>query len=237
MKTILTIDSAFGGMAVWVVAVAAITLLYIIWTYNWRRHQAKRAFRKIPFTEIADVKDGELVKIKGQVWAGGEVITSPLSNRKCVYYHVHVEHLVGDGRRKWWETLFDEEVMADVVLKSGDYYAVIQADSPLAHLMMDKSYETGFDGDDVLIRKYLQSHHYGMRTDWGAYRSVTCKEGVLQSGEKFAVIGRARWIPATELKFKIPAKQVLLISETKENSVVFSEDPSLVHKELYQQKQ
>src|SRR5688572_6247639 len=122
-------------------------IFYYVFTFNWKRSKAKKAFRQVPFTKIEDVQDGDNVKIKGTVWDGGEKIIAPLSERTCVYYHIEILERIGMGRHKSWEILLEEEVMADVVLKSEDYFAMVQADSPLAHLMMDRHYSSGFLND------------------------------------------------------------------------------------------
>lgn len=241
MRNLITdicfLQMALGDLGVICLVAGAVILGYFLITYNWKRSQVKKVFKQVPFTDISKVKDGEYVKIKGVVWDGGEKIIAPLSERTCVYYHIEVLHEIGSGKSSRWETLFEEEVMADVVLKSGGYFAVIEADSPFAHLMVDKVYTSGFLNDPKpSVIKYLKKHGHDA-TNWiGLNKTMEYKEGVLQRGEEFAVTGRARWISSKELKFKVPVEKVLLISETKEDLVVLSEDPSLVKKELYRAK-
>lgn len=214
------------------VILAVVFGIYLM-NYNWRRTQVKNVFKRYPFTDIDKVKDGEYVKIKGVIWDGGEKIISPLSERSCVYYHIHAEECVG-GKNKHWVTLFDEEVMSDVVLKSGNHFAVIEADSPLAHLMFDKVYTSGFLKDtSPKMEKYLRKFGHDVTNGIGLNRRIEIKEAVLRRGEEFAVAGRARWISADELKFKIPVQKVLLIAETKNDYLFLTEDPHLVKEELF----
>ncbi len=219
------------------VLIGGVVLIIYVFTYDRMRSAVKNVFAKNPYSDLAKVKNGEYVKIKGTVWDGGRRIIAPLSERTCVYCHIEVLHRVGSGRTRYWDTLMEEEIMGDLILKSGNHFAVIQGDSLITHLVFDKVYTTGFlNSAKGNVERFLKQHGHEL-TDWiGFNREMELKEGILRRGEEFAVTGRGQWIAASELNFTIPAQKVFLITETKEDRVFLSEDPSLVKPELYKPK-
>lgn len=221
-----------GGIHPAIFLIAILVMIgVVLYSYlNSRKYKVRKGLDKAPLTDVTEVKDGDYVKVRGVVWAGGEKIRSPLSDRLCVYHHVLVERLEG-GKNKSWRTIIEDEVMADVILKSDEHYVVLKADSPLAHLVPDRKYESGFLNDATKkLERYLERHDHSS-TNWiGMNHSIRYKEGILEDGEDVVFAGYAKWISSKQLKFHVPVEKVLLICESEDKSVLITDDPSMVYK-------
>jgi hypothetical protein len=229
MASLIVLSNNIGP--VWVLFVIGLIVCIGIYRYlNSRRYRVGNAMAKQDFTVTHTVQDGDFVKIKGEVWDGGEKITAPLSRRSCAYYHVLVERQ-SSGKNRNWITEVEEEMMADLVLKCGNTYVVIESDSPLTHLIADRQYSSGFLEDaGPEMESFLRKNGSSSTTWIGMNRTMRYKEGILEKGEKVAVAGTARWISTSGLKFHLPVDKALLISEIESKGVFISDDPSLVNR-------
>lgn len=188
--------------------------------------------------KIADVKEGEIVQIKGKIKCMGKTLIAPLSGRKCVYYHILVEqqlkHNTGKGFVKietgsGWYGIVEEEIGGDVILFDGKSYAVIDTRLVDSYLVMDKKYSSGFlkDANDRMD-KYLEKHGYNSVDFFGSNNSLRYKEGVLEEGELIAVAGKATWKAKSHFQFDLPVDKVLLIHTDDWGPVHISDDPFAV---------
>lgn len=208
-------------VAVLLMIFAGLTIVSIIKWFSKRSHvirEIKKADEKV----IADFKDGDYGRITGKVAALGESITAPFSERKCVYYHVLIEEWSNNTGHEHYQTVIEEEVMADIILTDGKDYAFVQTDEPETTLYVDV--EELVNGNDELplsVRRFMKKHNV-MRDD------CRFREGVLEDGEEFAVSGYGHWVDADTLQVKFPVKRVLLLRSGKEKTVYITDEPEVI---------
>ena len=193
--------------------------IFIVGIYFSLGERIKRAIKKFPTRRIADIKDGEFARLTGKVAAVGEIMTAPLSGRRCVYYSVSV--LESHKRSRW--IVLEEEMMADVVLFDGSGYAVLKTDEPIAHLMEDRNYHSGFWREaEPRLKAFLRKYH---QDDAGVMfnRNLEYREGVLEPNEEFTVIGTCHWEPASEHGLKIADKNVLVITTSEKGDLLLTD--------------
>jgi hypothetical protein len=97
---------------------------YIIqYWYRSARQRIARKLEKLPRSNIADVQDGELVRIVGTVKELDHTVVAPISGQKCVYYHAVVDRKFG-GK---WRRLADQAHGIPFILDDGTAHVYIEA--------------------------------------------------------------------------------------------------------------
>jgi hypothetical protein len=92
-----------------------------IW-YSWRQIQEAKTqgeeLKNAPLVKIKELEPG-LMKIEGKVRAQDDLIRSPLSRKKCVYYQFIVEELRSRGGRNpssYWHTIVNDKQWIDITV-------------------------------------------------------------------------------------------------------------------------
>ena len=170
---------------------------------------------------IQEIETGEFARISGTVYACGEILRAPLSGRKCVYYHVRVT----EGGRRNRRTIIEEEMMADVVLKYGRDYAVIDCDEPQTYLVTDREYRSHTFKDATPELEAFLARHEQESSGFFGKRNLQYEEAILEPGELFTVAGYATWLPVKSTKLKIPSNRVLFIRAGKEVDLFITDEP------------
>jgi hypothetical protein len=209
-----------------------VAVLIAILIYNFFFSKAavvKRNLREANGKKISAFQNDEVAKVIGEIKYVGKTLTAPLSGRQCVYYYILVERLKGHTRTVAWEDLIEEEVAGDVVIKDGNNYAVIETRLVKSHLVSDRNYSSGlFNAATEELKKYLAKHGHADENFFGLDKQLRYKEGILEEGEMLAVVGKGKWVTKNQIKLKIPADKVLLISADNEEPVYLSDDPDTI---------
>lgn len=221
------------------IALGIIIIVALYKYFNSKKQIVNRAISTREVTPMKDVKSGDYVRIQGEIVASGEVIRAPLTGRKCVYYSVKVVKRMNEigagitlsnGRPgSLWSTIVEDEMMADVIIKDGDYYAILDCDQPKAYLVPDRNFESGFMNEaPKVLERYLNKYGHSSTNLIGNNVSTKYEEGVLETGEKVVIKGHAYWVDAKQLKAKFPVEKVLVIRETEEKPIYISDDPDMI---------
>jgi len=194
-------------------------------------------FRKSACKDISAVEDGDVVKIVGQLVPVGELISAPLSGRKCCFYDVRIEEkrhyratvdVIDKGNN--WYNLVEEQKSSAFVIEDGGNYAFINTQKLKATLAVDETFRSGFlnDASDTL-EEFLKRNGQTSRGVFGLNKKLRFEEGVLEKGDTVAVLGKCRWMPAVELG--LPEKYGYLLAITPNDGLVYvSNDPDIAHK-------
>jgi hypothetical protein len=166
-----------------------------------RDRRIKRMLRRIVPTPIAEAPDGRAIKIVGELLCAGRSLTAPLSGRACAYYTVVVEEYRGGGKGGRWKEILREEKGVDFFLRDDSGTALVHfpADGHVwPALVEDRRARVSpiFHADEAL-KRFLAER--GRPVDgWFVRRNQRAREGVLEAGERVAVAGTARWLPAPD---------------------------------------
>lgn len=193
---------------------------------GWRLRRAARV-------SLAEATDGLLVKVVGTLRYPPkvELLRAPISNRACCYYHVTIDEPQASGKGVRLVTLLDTSTcLPTCSIEADGMTAIVELTGAEVLLDLDRSYSSGaLEGADrpPLLDPFLKAQ--GIVKGGLIARGITCKEGVLQQGERIVVLGRClheldptadasargyREAP-TRLRLVAPADAPLLLSDRR----------------------
>ena len=146
------------------------------------RSSLRRALLQMPATPIAAVKDGDRVRIQGQVLARGTLRTSPVSELACVGFRLTVDA----GHQSPSQRVLEQEEFDSVVVADGTGEAVLHA--PF-RLELDPYDARSENVPQVVIDLVKQTG--ANITMFGVLDQLFYVETVLQPGDEIIAIGRA----------------------------------------------
>ena len=201
--------------------------------YFSKKAIVKRKLRKAVHKRISHFSSGETAKITGKVELVDEGLLSPLSNRKCAYYYVHVQQKVSSGKSSHWKTIIEEEATSKFIIRDGSHYAYINSTNIKSYILQDRKFSSGFlnDATDTL-ESYLREHGRKSENIFGLNKRLRYKEGVLEPGEEIAVLGTGEWKNASQIQLPETYSKVLVMSSIGNEPLYMSDDPDTVRKEF-----
>ena len=145
--------------------------------------------KRTPVVRIADVRDGQFVRIAGRI-VDGEPLTAPITARTCVCFDAGVfGHAQLDRRRDVigepmfaWQTLTRRLHGRPFVVDDGSGTALVDPRGAVVQLRLDVRTDslTGYPEADAELAALRGQHD---KIEWG--------EGVLQVGEDVVALARA----------------------------------------------
>ncbi len=208
------------------IAGLGLLLLLIYYLFPSKKAVIHTTISKAEKTSIGAAKDGEVVRIKGQVVLAGRTLVAPLSKRRCVYYHVRVKD--SSSRRELFKNYIDleEEKMSDVVIYDGEHYAVINTKLVALFVEMDEeSHSCFWHFTTPELKEFLVKHGERPTDYMGWSLDLTASEGALEEGETLTIAGKANWRPASQFRFKLPVDTVLYLEPLNEHGVYLTDSP------------
>lgn len=182
--------SSEAGVLLLALIVFAI-VAFCAWYFS-AEQRALRAMRAVPLRRIADVIDGEKVRIVGEDEAPHTVL-APLSGRECAYWRVTVREQRGSGKSRRWVTIVDEHDGVDFFLRDGDAKALVKTTLVSAVLEKDGRYASGFMRDATPeLEAFLTERGYSSK-GWIFNKNMQYHEGIVEPGELVAAVGVGRW--------------------------------------------
>lgn len=170
-----------------------------------KRARLKRKIRTTPKSRIADLKDGDIVKIVGRTKSDKALVTSPITNRECIYYHMTIDEKTVAGYRDGWETVVIDRKGNDFWIVDDSGQAYIEMDLPELFITMDTQLSSGVLFETTPRLEAVLAN-YGLRSKGRILnRNFEYREGALEEGEKVAVVGRVQIEKSPEKRVKILA--------------------------------
>jgi hypothetical protein len=165
--------------------VGALAMLGYAWR-TWRepRRRARRALAKLKETPIAEVKEGERVRITGVVAARGKTTSSPVGRRPCVGFRLVVEQ-----RRKRWSEAFTE-------IARHETYREFSVVDDSGRVVVARPYLLGTAPDEQwvdLTPSFFKRLEGAGGDYWGMFardRRAYVTETALEVGDRVSVVGR-----------------------------------------------
>ncbi|MCU4175659.1 hypothetical protein [Carboxylicivirga sp. N1Y90] len=209
-----------------VIFVAVFVLIVLVSVFYNKKAIIKRKLKKAPLKRISSFKDGELAKLVGKVEFVEEALKAPLSGRECAYYHIRVEQQVSSGKSSHWKTIVDEVVANKFVIREGNEAAFVHSTKVKSHVVEDRKYRSGFLNDaSEKLEAYLNRHGLESENFLGLNKTIRYREGILEKGEKIAVLGTGKWTDASQLDLPDYYGRVLYMSSRDDQQVYLSDDP------------
>lgn len=216
---------------IFLLILAVIGIVIFVGFYFSNKAVIKRKLKKSEFKKIADFKNHEVAKIVGTVEFVDKPLHSPLSYRECAHYYVHIEEKVSSGKSSKWETLIEEEISSKFLIKGDEHYAFINDSKLKSYIVQDVNFSSGFWTDATEnLDEYLKSKGEDSEGFLGMNRTLRYKEGILERGEKIAVLGRGEWKDPSQLDLPEKYEKVLEIRSSEEEAIYLSDDPETTMK-------
>jgi len=200
------------------------TIIFINYYYG-NKAKILRALKELNPSSIIQARENQSVKIIGKVSTNNTFLISPLSQRKCVYYKVHVEKKVSRGKSSHWETIIEDSQANDFMIESQGENAFVKMQNYKSHLIEDSEFESGtFNDATPKLEKYLNSFGEESEGFFGFNKNIRYKEGILEINEAVAVKGIANWKDPKELNIKDNYSKILVLSGNINEHLILTDD-------------
>lgn len=185
--------------------------------------RVRRELRQARRVALADVKDGEIVRVTGRVRAIETGLRAPLSGRHCVYYLATAEPVHDRrGSSGWGEVR--EERYVDFLVEDASGAARVSMRAPRVAIVRDLHTRSGtFDDANEAEEVFLRRYGAKSTSELGLNRDLRYFEGALEVGEEVTVLGRAH-IEVRE------GQRVVTLEAPPGGSVLVSDDPRVVQR-------
>lgn len=208
------------------IVVFIILVISSINSYYFKTAIVKRKLKAAHYRKISSFTNGEYAKIIGKAIPVKKVLTAPLSDRECVYYHILVEQKRKSKNYSYWTNVIEENVICDFVIDDGTGIAMINHEQISQHILTDRHYTSGFEKDPSLkLENYLQSHNIKSKNWLGFNKTLRYKEGIIAVDEEITVLGTGKWEKTKDLALNSSHYQVLTLQPTENSLVYLSDDP------------
>ncbi|MFO0552927.1 MAG: hypothetical protein U0271_31355 [Polyangiaceae bacterium] len=179
-----------NGSVITILFVGAIFVVAIFVWYFSADQVKKRKLVAAPLRSLAELADGEVGKIRGEVKLLGKPLRGPLSRRKCAYWFVHVEEYRSSGKSGYWATFLKEEKGRDFLLLSDGAKVRVEMDGADVLGQADHQQSSGMWNDATpeleafLAKRGLSSQ--GLIFN----KRLRYREVVLEPGERVTALGK-----------------------------------------------
>jgi hypothetical protein len=213
-----------------VLAIAAVVLfLALVGTSWWEKAKLARALRRAPRIAIRALPEATRARIVGTV-AAEATLRAPLTGRTCVAYVVHVEERVSNGKTTTWTPRIHEVKSVPFTVDDGTGRALVDPGQAQLLVEMDSTTRSGpFDEATAAEAGFLERHGMAAK-GWFLRKNLRYLEGVIEPGERVAVLGRAVREPdpgavaqVTGYRDELPTR--VRIGGTKEQPIIVSDRP------------
>jgi len=196
--------------------------------YARRRARLRKAFRRNKRVRIADVVEGQMVRIVGTIAPLHRPLEAPVTGRPCVGWTAVVDQ-VGQ-QRGGGGLLVEKQRCQELLVEDVSGRARVPAVPTELLLVEDGRITTGaFKEPDPRIERFLQSHGYSTK-GFLTNRQYRFSEGVLEPGERIAVIGVGTWEPdpdgASRGQGLREAPRRLFIRPGESGKILLSDEPA-----------
>ncbi len=182
-----------AGSFIWVIVLIVFAAFAIYNYYFSEAARIRRALKGAQKKTIAEVAQGEVAKIVGRVRPVTDLLTAPLSGRRCVYFEATVEEYRSSGKSGRWVEIIRESEVSDFLVEDGTGRALVKTSMMKALLHKDTELTSGFLNDASADLEAFLRRHGRESKGWVFNKSLRYKEGVFEPGETVSVLGQAKW--------------------------------------------
>jgi len=202
-----------------------------------RAAKVKRKLKNGIPRSISSVKEGEYVKIIGEVKSLGKTLRAPISGYECLHFHVVVEEYERLQANRNKVVVIDKEFTIKFLLKNGGNYALIDTGSNITKSALEKRFYQKpnlSNGGAAYFEKFLKECGYSSIKSFESFGTKSYEEGIIEVDEKIAVLGKGSWRPAKEVG--IPEKyaqngKILVMQSSKGKPIYLSDYDDVVTQE------
>jgi CBS domain-containing protein len=182
-------------MAIWIVVglvvalVAALLLIRAAAASMSEEKELERQLRAAPRSTAFELADGATGRLAGVVTSDA-TLRAPLTGRPCVAYVVRVDEKRSNRRSSPWRQRLHEVRGVPFTIDDGTGRALIDPAQSTLLLQMDSTTRSGvFDSATEVEASFLDRHGFAS-TGWFLNKTLRYTEGVIEAGERVAIVGR-----------------------------------------------
>jgi hypothetical protein len=151
---------------------------------RWRAHAVLAAH---PRTLIRDAREGQRIKLVGEIRAEAPLLKSPIAGEACIFYRTLVQEIIHDGDDQRAVTVGFDERRCDFVLVDASGEVLVQSDT--AELNVPSIWETRYH---PAIEPFVsRSTKLSDGPFW--QKNLRYQESMLSVGATVAVMGAGRF--------------------------------------------
>ena len=190
----------------------------------------KRRLKKATLKKINDFTDNEIARFVGELRYIDEPMKSPLTLRPCAHYYVKVEQKVSSGKSSSWKTIIDKQVTSPFAVVDETGKALVNDARLKSVIVMDQRFDSGlFDDPAPHLKGYLAAHGIESENFLGFNKTIRYTEGILEEGEKIAVLGKGVWQNNEKLDLPFDDEKILTITSSPQEPMYLSDDPDMTN--------
>ena len=157
---------------------------------GWLLLRRALVMRRMPLTPVSHISEGP-VKVYGTVSAAGGTLTSPLSNRSCVYYQYSIQECKGDSSD--YMTVKSDRSKLCFYLDDGTGRVLVNPEYAQMDLSPDYRFQSGlFKDPPANVMEILSESRIKHDGFMGLNKGMKFFEYCIEPGSKLYVIGTAR---------------------------------------------
>lgn len=173
-------------------AVVAVVVAAILVRLAARSISAERIheqmLREAPRATAASLENGVTGRLAGVVTADA-TLRAPMTGRACVAYVARVEEWSGGRRARWLERIHEVRGVP-FTIDDGSGRALVDPGASTMLLHMDATTRSGRFDDATPVEEAFLARHDLASTGWVLNKTLRYTEGVIEPGERVAIIGR-----------------------------------------------
>jgi hypothetical protein len=212
-------------MAYGLIAVPGLLGLIFFWTalrmYLRYRRASRRAslIEDAPLCKAAELEAG-LCKMRGKVVAGDELLRSPLTRTRCVFFHFTVEELRRSGRNSYWHAIISDSQAVPCALVDKTGQATLSLEGAEALMTEGNRTHSGTlqsppPGLEEMLRKRYNFSTKGLVFN----KRLRYSERVIEDGTRILVIGDVKTKKTGRGQF-YKGDNPLLVTDADEEALV-----------------
>ncbi|MBI5495420.1 MAG: hypothetical protein HY904_10380 [Deltaproteobacteria bacterium] len=174
-----------------------------------------------PTTSLSELRPG-FREVKGRVAAaeGTQMLVSPLSGTRCVYYEFKVEEHRHHGNKSRWRTVVKDRGQVPCVLSDGTAEVRVKLKEAELVLRPDSRMRTGLFQDAPPELEQTMLERYGRSTQGLIFnKHMRYTETVLEEGDALYALGTVQGTRASGLKME-KGTDLFIVSDLPENELV-----------------
>lgn len=228
MRLILINNDGIAAFAI--IAVIIGSIVFISYFFG-RKQRVIRALKQFKPKRISQFRTNELTKTTGKVLHVHEPLVAPYSKRKCVAYHIKIEHHRSTGKSSYWKTLVSEYDIQDFFIEQrGEVVMVKPTETPknyMSFMVSDRSANSGtFNDPTPEFERLLKYYNIDSTSFFGFNRRLRYTERIIEVGEEVTVGGIAKWKELKEPMSEFGSTRIATLESSPEQKLIITDDPA-----------
>tara|TARA_B100000700_G_C14826926_1_gene752693 strand:- start:37 stop:828 length:792 start_codon:yes stop_codon:yes gene_type:complete len=155
-----------------------------------KKLKLKRMIMDLPTSKIKSLAMG-FVEVTGKVKEAEDLFKSPLKQKECVYFDIHVEKWVSRGKNSRWETVYRDSETSLFYLTEENEKVLIDTQAAELNFKKDIDLKTGTFGKmPDYIQEFCEQKEIG-KSIFGLKQKLRFREIYIEPNDELYILGTA----------------------------------------------